>query len=1119
MNQISRSELKRSNFLIRNNYEMKKYSDIISVLFFLFILLCTVNLHAWDGILPLDGWKPLYSGKKAVINAGVFTGGPIEPGASLMLNLKSAKNLNSFNCLELRLDGELISTDLRLSIRGLKHISIRATPAGTSGKFIFSFKNPPAKVKQLRIYFNDKKRFCKKNITFKLKEIKFSMKQGPKMLSSLPWVEHQRVLDRTWIFPRIQGKYDLMKNYLGASSMGSGTFTDRPLFFDRTLADSPLPLYNKLSSPAGFRRQLKSALEFTDGFGVFASRRISRTLTTFKFADEKNFKNVILLEMSPAGILLYKNTEKIISAALASPAVFKFNGKLVINNYHGQDISLEKWQKALEYYRAQFPGKLLFLCELRGLAYQITSAFKRGKGEISETKIEKFKAVVRSYLDIVDGINFSGSNHIVKSKRGFPENVFNAEAYEKFIVPLFVSVLNEVPYAGKKFLGLSAHKVYCQVRKLSSNVDEEGTLSLRRSFEIALAAKPDLIVMPEWNEVNENTHIEPVVSDAKATVRVINAIRRRKTIDIEKRYPNLILSFRQENEIGAPIPIELLGLPDNKGKAYSVILKLFSPKGKLLKSYPLARFGHRKIESVFHLEPTIQFADYPYLITELELNYNGKTEIIRRGLPHIRLVTPRNIHHRYVKIPLRDLPSPEKISTKFKIIDGKVKVSGHIECPELINSVELMANDIPLQAVGSQKEFTPPKGYELLAWIRDTPAKQGYSNDKLSIRALKGEILARTPHQYGLSGMAPLQQKGQCLSAPIGGGSSIRECLFFATPDAELEIKQRGEKAIVKVADVLKNRRWRKCATMGVSWQIVAFDRLIEMPRPLDVRKLDYSLSAPLASMPNPVYYLRIVTRAGRVFRSEPVMAPADYSKKVEMPIWDLLAQKLKKVSVPVVLARDIVYDFSPHLQDILPARNGIKTYDAKMGGFDYWTHAAPGWDIVNPPRWIQEDGRWILDFKPGDAVLFVPPVFSSSAFTIEIEFRLKDLKDQILLNLIYNKLPVKIKDGMLSGSIVTKNDNRKWNTTVKLVPKRWYKLKLNYDLEYLSIFLDDQQVSKVTASNIIKDGWILGIGGVPLQTVHLKQDFFGTNKINRNIPNAGFNCNVAIRALRIKNF
>jgi hypothetical protein len=307
---------------------------------------------------------------------------------------------------------------------------------------------------------------------------------------------------------------------------------------------------------------------------------------------------------------------------------------------------------------------------------------------------------------------------------------------------------------------------------------------------------------------------------------------------------------------------------------------------------------------------------------------------------------------------------------------------------------------------------------------------------------------------------------------------------------------------------------------MGISWELVAFDRLIEMPLPLDVKELDYSLSAPLASMPDPVYYLRVVTRAGRVFRSEPVMAPADYSKKVIIPVWDLINQKVRRVSVPVVLTHDIIYDFNPRLQDILPARSGIEAYDAKIGGFSYWTHPVPGWDIVNPPRWVQEGGRWILDFKPGDAVLFVPPVFSASAFTIEFEFRLNDLKDQTLLNLINNKLPVEIKDGRLSGSIVTEDNNKKWGTNVKLVPKRWYKLKLNYDLEYFTVLLDDQQITKLAVSNVFKDAWILSIGGGPLKKNRHKQDFFGTNKIGKKIfPDAGFNCNVAIRALRIKNF
>ncbi len=1087
--------------------------------FSLLVVFCAITLNAWDGVLPLNGWRANYSGKNAGMKEGKFSGTPRDAGASLSWDFDPPVALSQFNRMELQLDGQLNATDLGLSIRGTKNIHVKAIAGEKSGVFFFDFEEPPDPIKQLRIYFNMKKRFTEQTIDFVIIKAVFTRIPTKEPLTALPWAEHQQMFDRTWIFPRLQAKYDLMKNYLGAYSLGSGTFNDRPLFFDRTLAGIPLPLYNKLGTPEGFRRQLDSALEFVDGFGLFAMpRRPARFLDPVRYADEKGLKNVILLEITPVWLSLHAPMKEIIDKALASPAVFKFDGKLVIGCYHGETLTPDQWKEALAHYRAKFPGKLLFFCELRGLAYQICADFKRGNGQIPKRKIEEYKVHARRYLDVVDGINFSGSNHITASKPGFPEHVFNAEAYEKFIVPLFTAVVNEPQYKGRKLLGLSAHKAYCQVRKTSSNVDEEGTLALRRSLATALAAKPDLIVMPEWNEVNENTHVEPVVSDAKATVRIVNAIRGRKTTDVERRYPNFILSFRQENELGAPIPIELLGLPDPDGEPYSVVLKLMSPDGKLLKRFPSRRFSHRKIESTFHLEPAAQFAAHRYLVVLLEVTRDGKTVVIKSGLPHIRLVAPSNIYHRYVKIPLRDLPDPEKITAEFKFTDEGVEVAGRVECPELINSVELMADDVPLAAIDPRNEFTPPQGYELLAWIRQTPCTTGYARDTVIVTAIKGKIMVRTPHQYGLSGMKTPRQDGQRLVGAIGGGAGVREFFFYATPDAKLKIEQRGEKATVRVADVLKYRRWRQCASLGVSWQLVAFDQQPEMPFPLDVHKLDYTLSAPLSTRPNPVYYLRVVTREGRVFRSEPAMLAVDYKPTVEMPIWDLTTKRAKNITVPTALARDVVYDFDPRLNHLLPARDGCRDYDGILGGFDYWTHSAPGWNIIHPPTWNCTDGRWTLDFKPGDAILIPPPLFSKSAFTIEMEFRLNDVNDQILLNVIYNQLPVRVRDGNLFGAIVTRDGRHEWSAARKLVSGRWYEFKISYDLTHLTVFVDDVEEAKIACSNLIKDGWVLGIGGVPLNNRRIKQNFLGDAGISTD-PDSGFNFNGSLRALRVRNF
>ncbi len=1072
-----------------------------------------------DYQLPLTGWQ-LYYAKSAKLEQGIFTGIPTDAGAALVLNFAEPPSLSQFNSFRLCAEG-LEADDLSLSLRGGKQVQAKAEDTPRSGEFVFRSDRIPEGLKQIRIYYNSAKRYSGKSIMFKLNKLEFfrNTLSAEQQLEALPMPERQRVFQRTMIYPRIQSKYDLMKNYLGGYSMGSGTFIDRPLFFDRSLAESPLPLYDKLNSPKGFCRQLQSALDFADGFAIFGSTRAPRYLLPVKYAAEGGFHNVIFMECTPPGLKDFEKISQQIDISLESPAVFKHQGKLVIGSYHGEVFSPEEWQKILAPYREKYGDRVLFMCELRSFAYRINAEYNKNGGKFSPARVEEFKKYARSYLEVVDGINFSGSNHLIARKKGFPEYVFNAEAYERFIVPIFASVTAEEKFRGKKLLGLSAHKVYAQVRRTSSNIDEEGTRALRRSLSISLAANPDYILMPEWNEVNENTHVEPVVSDAQTNRRVINAIRGIPTPDTERRYPNLILSFRQENDYAAPIPIELLSLPNPDDTPLSVTLRLLSPDEKVLKSYPKAVFSHRTIEEVFHLEPAGQFAAYRYLIPELLIEKDGRNMVVRRGLPHIRLTSAPNFLHRYVKLPLRDLPDPEKITAKFQCNDGQISVSGRVETPEFLSTVELLADDIPLAAVDSRHEYAAPEGFVLLCWRRQTPVVTGLSGDTVRITALQGQIRIREPHQYSLAGMATPRQDGNTLSGSIGGGSGVREFFFFATPNAVLEIGERMEKVSVKVADVLKNRRFRKTGPQGVSWLLLSPTELPELPFPLDVSKLDYRLSAPLSDRPNAVYTLRAVTREGRVFRSEPFMPHLPGGSEVTLPVWDLLDETPKTLRLPRELARNVIFEFNPRLGDLLPANNGCRDFAGTLGGFDYRTHSAAGWDSLYAPAWRQEGARWVLDFKRGSGITLGQPLFSRSAFEIELEASFREVSEQTLLDVIDHLMPVQVTNGKLHGFMTTKQGKFTWEADTTLEPNQFYNIKVNYDLKRLKVAVDGKTVADIPASGIFKDGWILGVGGVPVNTKKPVANVLSVTESATDTPNEGFNFQGTLRKLRIANY
>ena len=941
----------------------------------------------------------------------------------------------------------------------------------------------------------------------------FAQEQTVRSLA-MPSSARKRMMEKTMLFPRIQSKYDLMYNYLDGYTLDTQTFFDRPLFFDRTLGEKPPQLYDKLNSPKGFCRDLDSALEFTSGFAIFLATRLARTERPLRFATEGGYENALLLEVTPPSLKKTNEMMTQIDLALQSKAVVRCQGKLLISSYHGEVFTPAQWSETLKPYREKYGNGVLITAELRGCGYQLNTLFNKNGGHVASDDIEKIKTRIRSYLEVLDGVNFSASNHLITQAAGYPENVFNAECYAKFIVPVFASVLSESAYNGKKVLGLSAHRCYAQVRHTGSNVDEMGTRGLRSSLATALSANPDYIIMPEWNEINENTHIQPLVGNAKSTPRVVNAMTGRATKDVERIFPNVILSFRSDNALGAPIPIELLGLPDDDGES-QVILRLLDEQGKKLKEFPAVTFSHKSIEESFHLEESGQYSEHRFLMPELEINWNGKRQILRDGLPCIRLSTPPVQLMTYTELPLRDLPSPSDIQADIRFSNENITAEGKFNLPEKVAYIELLANDTPIAAVSKVDEYAAPEGMLTICWQRNGPVSTSIPPGELTITALKGKIQRRESFVYGMAGMAVPEQNGNTLSVPVGGGSLCRELFFYVTPDALLEISERGEKTVVSIQEsLIKNGRFRVLDSCGISWQLILKKDLKEMPLPLDKNNESFTLVAKRSDRFNAVYHVRFVTREGRVFRSKPVLAEPPNGDILSIPAFNLLHGKREILNVPSSLVRDVRYRFSPEAGALMLAEDGRREHDAVLGGFDYRTHSQPGWNLLYAPEWRKYDNnKWELHFDKGAGLFLGPPLFSRSAFTIELDAAFDDVKEQTLLDVIGGRMPVQVKDGRLMGAITPAKRTFKWSATDKnlLEPKRFYHIVLYYDLEQLTCLMDGREISSIPVSGNFSDGWCLCIGGVPVNAAK------ATQKGDR--PDDGFNFMGTLRSLRICNY
>lgn len=1076
--------------MIFNHNESKNCN--MRKLFALFLISCFVAVSANE--LPLNSGRVLYC-KPGRLDGGTVTATPENAGASVMFQASPPAKLPARGVITVELtllEGKLRSDYFGFMYRsGERKISLK--PSGKAfepelnRRFSLTFQTTQEKdgeTPEFRLYFHRSKEPASP-VRFTIHRIAAAPAQEESYVTAIPLEKRERLFPKTLIFPRIQSKYSLIQNYL--DSYCRIIFTDRPLFFNRLLAGNDTWEYNKLNVPGSLAAQYRTALEFTDGLGLLFGSPAScqRTVRAIDYLNGSGLKEVIWPEVSlqvppSKDVVLLPEHEQpffdIIDRLLASPAVCKPNGKLVLSSYHGEQRSPETWEKHIAGLRERYGDKILVSVEMRSTCYRLAQQYRRHGRRIPAEEIELAKAKIRSYLEVADGINFSGSNHIIDDggAEGLPAHRFFDEAYSNIIVPLLVSVVNEPPYRGKKILGLSAHKVYFYRLRLKDSVDEEGTRGLRRSLETALAANPDYIVMPEWNEINENTHLEPTVSDSRTNIRVVNAVTGRETPEKSRRMPNFILSFRQDNALGDPLPVEFLALPDaaEPHRTYTIRLRLLDPDGRSVYESPEVPFDQEKIRDRFFKIPTAPFAGCRYLAAELTVTENGSSRILSAGLPHVRFLLSPNLNLKYVKIPLRDLPDPDRIKISWKSDDGMITASGTIDADSPVNTVELLADDIPLAAVDPRQEYRPPAGQILLRFYRFTPnsISGGRAGDAYRITAVEGELTGRKTHQIALSGMAAPEQRGNTLAGKFGGGAFSREIWFYATPGARVEIECGGRTVSVPVPELLKNGIYRKTLDHGISWGLEPVRELPEVPFPIQSSRVEFELRGRPADREHPVYSVRMVTMDGRVYRSLPFYPEENGGSLRTVPVYDPLKGVPQNLAVPDSLARRLEYRFSPEAGDILLSEPSNREYHALAGGYTYFLHSHQkneGKTKDTAPEWNTADGKPVLAFKDGQYLMIPPPAFSRGAFSIDLDFRPADTAEQFLIDALPDVFRLKIAGGAFAGHLKTNQGNYPFATPRVLKPGENCRLQLSYDLARFIIKVNGREIGRYPASGI----------------------------------------------------
>ncbi len=841
-----------------------------------------------------------------------------------------------------------------------------------------------------------------------------------------PEVKRTPLVPRTLVFSRTQSQYNLYFNYFHYHTP-EWYWIDRPLFFDKSLAPEDYP--GSELTERSFSRVLETARAYElDGFSMMANLTTNRRnyLQALDLAGKKSDEPFsILLDVSALGSDVDKAVNHIkpaLEKALTTPSAPRVNNKVLISSYNLDSDSPQVVAQVLAKLRQQYGDTFVLVA---AIGRDWWPAYNDQVAGVNPNKnLAALQAKLRSWLDVCDGIMY-----VMLGDASNPENGGHLEqGYYNFVIQTCLGVLGEPAYR-QKYFGLGASTGY--FNPITNSVaNEAGTKYLRNSLRIALDAKPDFIILPEWDEANENTSIQPTVYNSLSTQRLIrHEMRRLKNQPQTPQagdnvsIPNLVVSYRQFLMQGEALQVEVLNVPDGSVQGdYRLKLSFKDDKHRVVKTLPVATLGNGALQDHTFTVPTEELADYPVLMPSLEVTSpNGKTQTFEAGLAAIRLQPTMNWNRKWVKMPLRDLLRPT--STEFRLVQnsatpaGKLKVEGKVATNERIMSVEVVADGLEVFALDPEKTYDLKPDEALILMHEVAPARHGDFNGKYFVT---GGTVRKVVDQFGFwRARQPGEVSVNLTWSPLGQ-------IFVVTnkDTAVIHAENNLYKTAVPVSRILKDKVYSEVHGRGATVTMRAFEGVPETPRPLLSKDASFQTTIdPIR--PGAALQMRVITESGKIYRSWPVVSPVAPTGKVALPVYS--DTKHEAVTVQVDSSRLPQITATPAQTSGASIQASTDPYFTGMtGGIPFWSYIGrkngsyPATATQTAPTRVTEDGiySWRFDGQ-GNFLYFPAETLPRGAFTLSFKFKPLSNKRQILLanrNHLTGAFTLEMENGKLSG-------------------------------------------------------------------------------------------------------
>ena len=723
--------------------------------------------------------------------------------------------------------------------------------------------------------------------------------------------------------------------------------------------------------------------------------------------------------------------------------------------------------------RREFGDAFMFVCDVSKILNP-DEALENGR--LSDETVARYKELVRSYLRVCDGVMVGDGFSIMRFDRD--ERVFFSSHYRQ-IVKLLKDVVSEPEFSGRKLLGLSAIITHQNPTVEFWTANEDGLRTITESLQIACEAEPDIILLPEWDEFNENSCVGPTLANGYSVKRILRYCRAR----LEKRsptpvggddvsIPNLIVSYRRNVSPGERLGVDVLNVPDGaRAGMLDVKVEILDAQGRLLFPYPSQHTDENELR---HLRFPVDSASVSELTRAARVRVvwtkDGVSRSIDRGLHPISLAPANGWCKKEIHQPVRDI-APVSSECGVSLVDGRMIAD--IKCAEPIRYAFVCGNGQIQHVEGNGKS-------DCVRFREDV------SNIVFAVSGISPELIDRRKFTYRMEGASSaewLDRKGAHYGLSYGTDwiSKIGDPYYVRIPRGDVEnavLKIDFGKVFqgeIPLAVAFRDGAYALGGAKGVQFVVARFRRQPRYPSVANSENVKFDVPVD-GDSPSMMYHVQVVTMSGKTWRSAPFVVEAR-SAPAAMKVKSAIDGGLRTVSIPETRIPRIEYDIAADAGTFMPVKDRFLHFATVLGG-QYsaavlWNRSSaggtdapigawPDWAKVEssvPVRVMESNGDVSLRFDGKDDFVAFPweTVPQNSAYRISFDIYPDRLSEKIALFRSKSLLNVSLEDGMLH---VQAAGVKKMATGLHLEEGRWQRVELAHGGDVFTVNVDGKTFS-----------------------------------------------------------